>query len=62
LEIKSSQNIAKERLAGLKSFMEDNPGVPAYVLGDKQNRRQLQTNITVINWDDFFLEELALCG
>jgi len=33
LEIKSSHNIAKERLAGLKSFMEDNPGVPAYVFG-----------------------------
>jgi len=62
LEIKSSQNIAKERLAGLKSFMEDNPGVPAYVLGNKQNRRQLQKNITVINWDDFFLEELESCG
>lgn len=62
LEIKSSQNIARERLTGLKSFMEDNPGVPAYVLGHRQNRRQLQNDITVINWDDFILEELGLCG
>ena len=62
MEIKSSQNIAKERLAGLKSFMEDNPGVPTYVLGNRQNRRQLQKNITVINWDEFFLEELESCG
>jgi len=58
LEIKSSRNIARENLAGLKSFMEDNPGVPAYVLGDRQNRRQLKDDITVINWDDFILGEL----
>jgi len=58
LEIESSQNIAREKLSGLKSFMEDNPGVPAYVLGDKQNRRQLQNNIVVINWDDFILDEM----
>ena len=62
LEIKSSQNIAGERLAGLRSFMEDNPGVPAYVLGQRQNRRRLQNNITVMNWNDFILEELELCG
>ena len=62
LEIKSSQNIAREKLSGLKSFMEDNPGVPAYVLGDKQNRRQLQNNIVVINWDDFILDEMDLYG
>jgi len=60
LEIKSSQNIAGERLKGLKSFMEDNPGVPAYVLGYRQNRRQLQNDITVINWDAFILELLSI--
>jgi predicted AAA+ superfamily ATPase len=58
VEIKSSQNVANEKLAGLKSFIEDNPGIPAYVLGYRQNRRQLQKNIIVINWDDFILEEL----
>ncbi|MDM7918277.1 MAG: ATP-binding protein, partial [Methanosarcina sp.] len=31
IEIKSSKNIAGENLSGLKSFIEDNPGVPAYV-------------------------------
>ena len=60
LEIKSSQNIARERIRGLKSFMEDNPGVPAYVLGYRQNRRQLQNDITVINWDAFILELLSI--
>ncbi len=60
LEIKSSQNIARERLKGLKSFMEDNPGVPAYVLGYRQNIRQLQNDITVINWDAFILELLSI--
>lgn len=58
LEIKSSQNIANEKLTGLKSFIEDNPDVPAYVLGDKQNIRQLQKNITLMNWDKFILEEM----
>jgi predicted AAA+ superfamily ATPase len=61
LEIKSSQNIAGEQLGGLKSFILDNPGVPAYVLGDRQNRRRLHDDITVINWDEFILEELELC-
>jgi predicted AAA+ superfamily ATPase len=61
LEIKSSQNIAGEQLGGLKSFILDNPGIPAYVLGDRQNRRSLHDNITVINWDEFILEELELC-
>ena len=59
LEIKSSQNIAVESLSGLKSFMEDNPGVSLYVLGDGQNRRLLKDDITIINWDDFILEELG---
>ena len=61
LEIKSSQNIAGEQLGGLKSFILDNPGIPAYVLGDRQNRRRLHDDITVINWDEFILEELELC-
>jgi predicted AAA+ superfamily ATPase len=60
LEIKSSKNIAGESLTGLKSFLEDNPGVPAYVLGAEQNRRLLDKNITVMNWIDFINE--VLCG
>lgn len=58
LEIKSSQNIAGESLSGLKSFMEDNPGIPAYALGAGQNKRLLDKDITVINWNDFIYEEL----
>lgn len=61
LEIKSSQNIAGEQLGGLKSFILDNPGIPTFVLGDRQNRRRLHDDITVINWDEFILEELELC-
>jgi uncharacterized protein len=58
VEIKSSRNIAGETLTGLKSFMEDNPGIPAYVLDVEQNRRLLDKGITVINWNDFIYEEL----
>jgi len=60
LEIKSTRNIMGENLSGLKSFMEDNPGVPAYVLGHDQNRRILDKNIIVINWNDFIYEELKI--
>ena len=41
------------QLEGLRRFLEDHPKVPAFVLGHKQNRRQLATHITVMNWDDF---------
>ncbi len=58
LEINSAKNIADENLAGLRSFQEDNPGVPAYVLGNDQHRRLLGRDITVMNWNDFILEEL----
>ncbi len=59
LEIKSSQNIVKENLAGLISFKNDNPDVSVYVLGKSQNRRQLENEITLINWNEFIIEELA---
>jgi predicted AAA+ superfamily ATPase len=59
LEIKSSQNIVKENLAGLISFKNDNPDVSVYVLGKSQNRRQLENEITLINWNEFIVEELV---
>lgn len=58
LEIKSTPNIAVETLSGPKSFMADNPYVPVYVLGHRQNRRQLADGLTVIDWQKFLLEEL----
>jgi len=58
LEIKASQQISMATLSGLRSFMEDNPGVPAYVLGRNQKRRKLENNATVMNWHDFILEML----
>jgi len=57
LEIKSSQNIVKERLAELRSFIADNPSVPTFVLGVRQNRRELLNNITIINRDVLISEE-----
>lgn len=58
IEIKSSQNIAKESLTGLNSFINDNPDVPVYILGEKQNRRQLDNGATILNWNEFILEKL----
>jgi len=58
IEIKSSQYIAKENLTGLNSFIHENPKVLAYVLGVNQNRRQLENGVTILNWNEFFLEEL----
>lgn len=52
------QNIAKETLTGLNSFINDNPNVPVYVLGEKQKRRQLGNGATILNWNEFILEEL----
>jgi len=51
-------NTAKESLTGLNSFINDNPNVPVYVLGEKQNRRQLENGATILNWNKFILEEL----
>ena len=60
LEIISSHNIVGEQLGGLKSFIKDNPGIPAYVLGAGQSRRRLHDDITVISWDEYILEELEV--
>jgi predicted AAA+ superfamily ATPase len=59
IEIKSAPNIAKENLSGFSSFIDDNPGVPAYVLGIKQNRRKLENGIVIQNWNEFIIEELS---
>ena len=56
LEIKSSHNIVGEQLGGLKSFIKDNPGIPAYVLGAGQSRRRLHDDITVITGTNLFLK------
>jgi len=59
LEIKSSQNIARENLTGLLSFISENPKVEAYVLGRQQNARLINRTISVMNWDHFILEKLG---
>ncbi len=58
IEIKSSRSIVKEQLEGLRRFLEEHPEVPAFVLGHKQNLRQLATNIIVMNWDEFIVNKL----
>ena len=59
VEIKSSQNIARETLDGSRSFLKAHPDVPMYVLGHNQNLRQLAENFTVMNWDDFIIHEMG---
>jgi len=56
VEIKSSRHISTESLSGLRSFMQDNPDIPAYVLGIDQKRRKPADGLTVIDWRDFILE------
>lgn len=58
VEIKSSRHISKESLSGLRSFMQDNPGVPGHVVGIDQKRRKLADGLTVMDWKDFILEFL----
>ncbi len=58
VEIKSSRHISMESLSGLRSFKQDNPDVPACVLGIDQKRRKLAEGLTVIEWRDFILEFL----
>jgi predicted AAA+ superfamily ATPase len=58
LEIKSSRHIAMETLSGLRSFLKDNPDVPAYVLGINQKRRKPADRLTILDWRDFILNFL----
>jgi predicted AAA+ superfamily ATPase len=58
VEVKSSRNIVKEGLDGVASFRADHPQTPVFVLGDRQHRRLLATQVTVLSWDDFIVEEL----
>ena len=58
LEMKSSRDISRENLEGLRRFRDDHPKIPAFVLGHKQTRRLLDGQITLMDWDDFITEEL----
>lgn len=62
VEIKSSRHISMESLSGLRSFKQDSPNVPAYVLGIDQKRRKLADGLTVMDWRDFILEFLRAKG
>ena len=58
LEIKSSPVIVREKIEGLKSFLQEHPRVPKFVLGINQTERVLDGEITVMNWDRFLQETL----
>jgi len=60
VEIKSSQKRVKEGLDGVRSFRQEHPKVPVYIVGAKQNFRRLDENITIINWDEFIVNELKV--
>ena len=63
VEIKSSRNIVKESLKGVKSFLSDNPDVPIFVLGQNLGSpRSIADHIMIMNWDDFLTTQLENIG
>jgi uncharacterized protein len=52
-EIKFSRTITSTHLSGLRSFMEDNPGVPGYLISRVDEPRSIG-NVDVINWQLYF--------
>ena len=59
VEIKSSRHIASADLAGLRSFLQDNPGVPAFVLGIDVAERLMAGGVTVLDWREFIRRRLG---
>ncbi len=58
VEVKSAANIASAPLNGLRSFLNDNPKVPAFVVGIRQKERKTTGGITVLSWDKFLSDVL----
>jgi len=58
IEIKSSRQLGKEPLTGLRSFRSDNPHVPAFVLGAGVRERVLGDKATAMSWDRFIEQVL----
>jgi uncharacterized protein len=59
VEVKSATNVSREPIDGLRSFLKDNPGVPAFVVGIHQNDREIADGIRVTSWDRFLLDTLG---
>lgn len=55
-EIKSGKNISKTELSGLRSFLEDHPDVPGYIIADVKESYRLDS-IQVLPWKEY-LEKL----
>ena len=52
VEIKSTQRVAGADLTGLRSFAEENPGVPRFVVTPSAKPHRLE-DVLVTNWRDF---------
>lgn len=50
--IKSTQRVAGADLTGLRSFAEENPGVPRFVVTPSAKPHRLE-DVLVTNWRDF---------
>jgi len=58
VEIKSTRTIVKEALTGVATFRSDYPETPLFVLGERQPRRLVDDQTTILSWDDFIRDEL----
>ncbi|TAN44348.1 MAG: ATP-binding protein [Nitrospirae bacterium] len=54
-EIKWSKTVTTAQITGLKSFQQDHPGVPCYVICNADESYRLG-NVLVMNWKKFLLE------
>lgn len=52
LEIKLSSNISGAHLSGIRSFKEDHPKVPAYVICTTKNKYEIQ-NVKITPWEKY---------
>lgn len=52
-EIKSTKRVSRTDLSGLRSFLDDNPAVPCYVIADVPNSFTLD-QVEVLTWKSFF--------
>ncbi len=58
IEIKSRKKIGAADLTGLKSFKEEHPTVPCFVLVNEQNERIVNNEFRLIDWKRFIEQEI----
>jgi predicted AAA+ superfamily ATPase len=62
LEIKAREHLHPADTAGLRSFLNDYPTVPCFVIGTGGNAREISDSIRYGAWNDFLLQELPKLG